>query len=194
MAGRLSQGLVVLMCWVLLSLTAQAAAPAGEQQERVYQVKAGFIYNIIKLVSWPEADDETGDQATGGFVLCLYRDNPLGDALNTLLGKGIGGQPIRTYYVQHLGQRQDCKVLVIPGEQLSAFDADYTPASPPPMLTITDRTGESDADSRRSEGQAVMIALVRKSSGIGFEINLSQAELAGLKLRSDLLKLARIIH
>ena len=79
----------------------------------------------------------------------------------------------------------------MPGSDLGDFDENILPLlRHQPILTILDLT----ADNQGGKAYAgIMVALVRKGSKIGFEINLDEVHGAGLRMSSELLKLATLV-
>lgn len=162
-------------------------AGAEREDERIGRVKAAFILNIARFVSWPkEAQDTQGDQ----LLLCLYRRNPFGEAIETIRGKVVNGRTLRINLVQSLAQSHPCSILLIGLDEMQHFDEESRQASSNrPLLTIADLT---DTDLSPPH-QHALVTLVRNGARIGFEINLAKARRIGLQMSSSLLKLAKIV-
>jgi len=159
----------------------------AELNDRVNQVKAAFILNIIRFVSWPE---ESGEDKKELLLLCLYRDDLLNRALVNIHGKKSNGRTIQVRHIDTLADSHSCHILVIANDSIDHFVKEIPLNTNRPMLTMVDLT-ESEA-SLTQQGD-VLVALIRKGSRIGFQINLNKSRKAGLWMSSKLLKLATIV-
>jgi len=174
---------MAILAWAPLAVEARDKSNI----ERIDQVKAAFILNIARFVSWPpKAFDDHPDELS----LCLYRGNPLAAAIETLHGKKVGGRRLEIVHIMRLTETQACRILLLAPYELDEFTADEQARQGPPrpLLTITDAS-----TNHGPQTQAIMVSLIRSGTHIGFEINLAKARRAGLRLSSRLLKLARIV-
>lgn len=168
---------------LLLPSTTFAAADA----QRINQVKAAFILNIARFVAWPP---EALDQQSNRLLLCLYRSNPFGEAIEGIAGEQVSGRRLEIAAVRNLAESVACNILLIAADELKSYVEDPQPEASRPILVIADRTGE---EAHKEPLGAVIVSLVRNGSRIGFEINLDRSRQAGLKMSSKLLKLATIV-
>lgn len=180
------RGLLLACCLLSISLSA-AVAEARSNSERVNQVKAAFILNIARFVSWPL---QAGADSTH-FMLCYYREDPLGSGVELMLNKRIDGLDIKRMLIEQPQQRSDCRLLLIPSAQLEHYiSALATDDARQPVLTIADLT---DQEGQGVAYPGVVMNLVRREVNIGFEVNRTELARHGLTMSSDLLKLARLI-
>jgi hypothetical protein len=171
---------------VFLAGLGPSLAGAETENARIDRVKAAFILNIARFVTWPdEALEHQGDQ----LLLCLYRRNPWDGAIETIEGKMVNGRALRINLVKSLAQSQPCNILLIGLDEIRHFDEESRHTADRPLLTIADLT---DADLPPPR-QHALVTLVRNGARIGFEINLAKARRAGLQMSSNLLKLAKIV-
>jgi hypothetical protein len=147
-----------------------------------YHVKAAFIFHFAQLVEWP-AD---ASRESNTLLLCTLGDDPFGGELeNTIQGKQIGSRILR---IRHLGPSQDtrgCNVLFISkneGNRISSLLGNLRSA---PVLTVGDADGFL--------GAGGMIRLFLEGNKVRFEINRQAAEMARLRISSQLLLLARTV-
>ena len=83
--------MVLLMLIYLASGT--VTVPAQESAPSEYQLKAAFLYNFGKFVSWPARDFGSNNAP---LVIGVFEDNPFHDDLkNMIAGKNINGHPVR---------------------------------------------------------------------------------------------------
>lgn len=162
-----------------LSPGVQASPPPQE-----YEVKAAFLYHFAHLVDWP-APSAPGEP----FVIAVVGDDPFGGALDEMLaGKFVRGQPVRVQRFAGAAQLDGGRIRILfvaPGDDehlrrvLSALAGQ-------PVLTV----GESQRFAQRGG----MIGFRVTAEGrVAFDINLRRAEQSGLRMSSQLLKLARIV-
>lgn len=159
---------------------------AEPKAERIDQVKAAFVLNIARFVSWPP---ESLHQQDNHLLLCLYRGNPLGGAVNSISGKMVSGRMLQIESIQSLAESAACNILLIGEAALQKFDAEAQKEPNRPVLTIADLTDREPRMPQRN----VLVTLVRNGSRIGFEINLGKSRQSGLRMSSQLLKLAKIV-
>jgi hypothetical protein len=161
-------------------------AEAEMESERIERVKAAFVLNIARFVSWP---DEALEPRHGQLLLCLYRDGSLAAAVETIEGKMVNGRALQTSLVDSLAHSRTCNILLIGASEMQRFEEESRHAPDRPLLTIGDLTDAAPPPPHRQ----ALITLVRNGARIGFEINLAKARRAGLQMSSNLLKLAKIV-
>jgi YfiR/HmsC-like len=162
---------------------ALAAARSGAAPPTEYEVKAAFLFHFARLVEWPDVGDPTEP-----FVIGIMGDDPFGSTLEGV----IGVQTVRSRPIQirryHPGEELDPKPHILFVAAPSARDQErmLKDLKGAPVLTVGD--GEAFAAS----GGMIGFRLTREGR-VAFDINQQETERAGLKLSSQLLKLARIV-
>lgn len=155
------------------------ATPAPDE----YAVKAAFLYHFAHLVDWP-APLAPGEP----FVIAVAGPNPFGRALEEVLtGKAVRGQPVQVQRVATTAELEGLRPQIV----FVGGDADHArqalgAVAGQPVLTV----GESP---RFAERGGMIGFRVTPEGRIAFDINLHRAEQAGLRMSSQLLKLARIV-
>ncbi len=177
---------IFLWLGVITSLASPAVA-GGQEVQRINKVKAAFVLNVARFVTWPA---EVFDGPDGRLRLCSYRTNLFDDALDSISGKTVSGRQLEIMRVENLVDSKACQILLISPVELDDFVREARHGLTSPLLTIADMT---DTARGSAAGKGVLISLVRKGSRIGFEIDLKRARSAGLKMSSELLKHARIV-
>ncbi|RMD84581.1 MAG: YfiR family protein [Candidatus Dadabacteria bacterium] len=146
-----------------------------------YQVKAAFLYNFAKFVTWPE---EAFSAPDAPFVFCIVGHDPFGEGLEKVLsGRKAGGRRIvvrRGPDPESVGR---CHLMFIGATEDAHVARHLRAVSAQPVLTV----GESEAFARAGG----IIRLVVADKRVRFDINQKAAEDARLRLSSQLLKLAR---
>lgn len=165
---------------VLVAPTHPRSARAEPRAAPADEVKAAFLYNFGKFVVWPGASPRP--EAT--FVIGVLGDSPMAEVLDrTVRAKQVQERRIAVRRLRSAKEAQDCQILFIGaaerdrlGEILGALDRRS-------VLTV------SDMDEFVDKGG--MISLLLDQNKVRFEINLGVVDRAGLKMSSQLLKLAR---
>lgn len=83
-----------------------AACPAfaqdGESLE--YKVKAAYLYNFTKFISWPEKSNSPY------FNICIVGDDPFGSLIESLENKTALDKPIHVQHVSPGKSLKDCHI------------------------------------------------------------------------------------
>lgn len=161
--------------------------PVAPQQLQQNKVKAAFVLNIARFVSWPA---EVVAAHGGQFTLCYYGEDVLGSAYDIIHQHAVNGRQLNRQWVDESQGVSSCDMLLLSAAGVRRYiNAPLVPENTP-LLVIADLTAQ------KISGQAypgVHVVLVRKDSKLGFDINLVAAQHAGLKFSSRLLRLARIV-
>lgn len=164
-------------------LSAPTLSPAAAPPPEEYEVKAAFLYHFAHLVDWP-APAAPGDP----FVIAVAGRDPFGATLDEVLaGKSVRGQPVRVQRIPGGAPIEAGRVhILFVGGDDDHVRRTLAAAAGQPVLTV----GESP----RFAKSGGMIGFRMTPDGrVAFDINLERAEQSGLRLRSPLLKLARIV-
>jgi hypothetical protein len=165
---------MLLLGWRLLT----GDSLAGEPVSNEYQVKAAFLYNFAKFVEWPA---QSMPDANSPLVIGVVGENPFGDALDQLTkGRRINGRAIVVKPIHSAAAARSAHILFFSAAEDGRFAGMRDGLGA--VLTV----GESDAFSRRGG----MINFVFEGEKIRFEINVGNAEAAGVKVSAQLQKLA----
>ena len=157
--------------------------PADAQPPGEYSVKAAFVYNFLKYVEWPAT---AGCRAQDGFRLGIVGKNPFEDALDKFKGKLVGSCSLEISAVSGSQPLDQFAAVFISSSEKSGLQGILTPVKSLPVLIIGDSPGFMQ--------EGVMVNLIQRDDKLGFDINLKAARAAGLKISSQLLKLANAIE
>jgi hypothetical protein len=167
---------------MVFSVSAQS-----KEVDRASKIKAAFALNVSRFVSWP--DDTFTDIEK--ITLCLFENNFLGTAKNSITGQKIAGLPLVVNDKINVETITSCQIIFVAGDKLEKFTTNYPYIKLQPVLIIVDNTDIKDSSIEYSQA---MVSLIRRGSSIGFDVNLVRVEAANLKMSSKLLKLARNVH
>lgn len=167
--------LPILLAAILIAMCCRntQAAP-GE-----YEVKAAFVHNIAKFVEWPVSATESGV-----VRLCILGQEAFADAAVNLQGKPVGSRVWEVVHASSRTELRSCQVLFIGASEAANLPHLLAGIKSNPVLTVGDSEGYA--------AQGVMVNFYLEQNKVRFEINLAAASRAGLKISSQLLKLARI--
>lgn len=167
----------VLAVVLLLALAAQGGTPT---EYREYQVKAVWMLNFTRFVDWPTNAFAAKDAPC---VIGVLGKDPFGSELEAAFdGKTIRGRRFELQRVQRESDTARCHMLFIPAGERRAWRELQPGLTKSPLLTI----GEADG----SLEQGGIINFVINDGSIAFEIDLRNAQKAGLKFDANLLKIA----
>lgn len=162
---------IVMAAFVAMSVRAQNVPDE-------YRLKAAFVYRFPQFVDWPS-------RALDGrntIDLCVLAPSPFGSVLQELAdGETLGGRALMVRQFDSAGPIDTCHLLFLPNAS-RVRRAVLQHVANLPILTVGDAPGFLD------EGGIVQLRLVDKR--VRFEINASAADRAGLRLSSQLLRLA----
>ena len=169
----------------LLLAAALAAAGAGTASAQPVAdesvIKAAFVYNFAKYTEWPEP---LWNQSANLRLCTVGERGTFSAAVANLAAKPpVHGKAIEVRAVARPADVSNCHILVLAGQERMT---EWTRAVRLlPVLTIGESEGFAAAGG--------VIGLFAEGEKIKFEINREAAQRAGLKLSSQLLKLARLV-
>ncbi len=164
-------------CAAALLLGAPAAAAEGPSQA---EVTAAFLFNFSKFVEWPEG---TFPEAADPIHICVLGENPFGASLADMVkGKQVGGRGISVRETGSVSRTAGCQIVFIASSEQGRLDEVIGRLADRPILTVSDVPSSAD--------RGAVIGLVLEDRRVHFEVNMLAAARAGLKLSSQLLKVA----
>lgn len=165
-----------------LSLPTINYAEAAELPE--YELKAAFIYNFAKFITWPP---DSFEAANSPIIIAVLGENPFGSTLQeTLVGKSVGGHPIHIIHFATDDVITRCHILFVARSEKDRLISTLERVAGRPVLTV----GDFDRFAHRGG----MINLFIEDKAIRFEINANATEQAGFKVSSKLGGLGVIVR
>lgn len=166
-------------CALLLAANSLPVAPEASE----YEVKAAFLYNFSKFVDWPE---EAFSASEAPLEICVLGDNPFGGTLVAAVrDKQVNGRQISVRHVPSVGETRGCHIAFIHASESRRLEQILDPLRRTPTLTV------SDMPSFAERGGVIGLKVDKKR--VRFEVNMVAAREAGLKLSSQLLKVATAV-
>lgn len=162
----------------ILVVAARAETQQGDATE--YQVKAAYLYNFGKFVEWPSSATGRADRP---FAICVLGDDPFGNALDSAVaGATIRGNNVVAKRISNADQIDGCRIVFISTSEIDRLPEVLAGLDKSSVLTVSDIPQFSQ--------RGGMIQFVFDRNRVRFEINVTNAEDAGLSLSSELLKVA----
>lgn len=174
--------LPLIFFWLVcvLNPSREGIAYAGEPSEN--QIKAVFIYNFVKFVEWPSHVFQSPDSP---IVICTLGQDGLTDAIDTLSGRTAQGRKLVLKPIGRPAQADHCHVVYVARSEKGQFAAVLRPTREA-VLTVGDMRGFA------ANGGIINFAMAENR--ITFEVNVDAVARAGLRLSSQLVKLARVVR
>lgn len=179
--------MLICLAIVLLGSRPVVAAPTPASE---YEVKAAFLYNFIKFVEWPPKAFPA--QNSPIIIGVLADDDPFWDPglRVNLLDHAVDGKIIndRKIVVQHssrIADLRNCQLLFISKSERNRLKEVFASIHGMNILTV------GETENFCQSGGA--INFIMHEGKVRFEINVTAAEKAGLKISSKLLNVAKIV-
>jgi len=169
--------LTVLTLLIAAGIGSASAAPATSEQE----LTLVFLYNFLKFTEWPEGT------ANSELVLCVTNSATFGPELEAISGRSAQNKSVRVKHIDFGENPHDCQLLFLPFEEKPLRIKEWLKNTENmPILLV------SNLDDFLDMGG--MIILIDDNNRLQFEVNLDKVKRAGLKLNSQLLKIARDVR
>lgn len=169
-----------LLCAVL---SAALSSSVGAPQQRTApepDVKAAFLYNFTRFVSWPAGIPPDSEP----FRVCVVAEPTITEAVErTMAGETIQGRPAQTRIPSSAEEVKSCQLLFIgrvPEDRAAPLIA---AARDSPVLVV----GEGEKFPERGGA----IGFVIEGGRVRFDVNSGNAQRSGLTVSSRLLSAAR---
>lgn len=146
-----------------------------------YQLKAAYLFNFAKFTEWPAAALPAGAPVT----VCVAGRDPFGEALTGIETKTIQNHPVRVRRSVRIDDLRGCHLVFVGEGEERRLPELFRNAELASALTL--------GDSEDFVEHGGTIGLVTRDNRILFDVNMDSARRAGLRLSSQMLKLARTV-
>jgi hypothetical protein len=167
-----------LIIGTVLALATPVLAQA-QNAERYSEdaVKAVFLYRFTGYIEWPSTSPR------GDFSIAVLGADGVADALGHLLaGRSIKDRPAHVYKIKRAEDVGDASVVYVGANRTGDLAAIAAVAADRPILIVSSEEGGL------AHGSTVNFVLIDQH--VRFEVSLTAANRAGLKISSDLLSVA----
>lgn len=177
--GAIAFTLMATLVLALVTPSRTARAQAGEEE-----IKAAFLFNFARYVEWPDGSFE--DRGAPVRVCVLGADGFASILAESVSGKRVVERSVEVTVAKDPASTGSCHILFI-GDDSHVSRRDLLGRiAKAPVLTVSDSDGFA-----RDGGIA---NFYRADKKVRFEINPGAARLAGLRVSSQLLRLARVVE
>jgi YfiR/HmsC-like len=165
---------VAVCLWLPSSAAAQQPAPLEAN------VKAVFLYNFTKYVSWPRK--MAGEPRPAELRICVTASDAFYSLLKSAVqGEDIDGRSLQPVALDGLDDAKTCQILYVGDVQTLDAREWLNAVRGHQVLTVADGPLNDET----------VIAFVREDNRIRFDINRASANRRGINISSKLLRLAR---
>jgi hypothetical protein len=170
-----------LLLVLALVVSSEPALEAQQVRPTEAQLKAAFLFNFGKYVTWPAIPGQS-------FSICVLGRDPFGPTLDSIVaGETLGGKPASVRRIRGAQEASSCQIVFISSSEdihlqstLAALGRSGSALTVSDMPDFVQRGG--------------MIQFVDEGNRVRFMVNLAVARRAGLVLSSELLKVAKVVH
>jgi YfiR/HmsC-like len=153
---------------------------AQAQKVTEYQVKAAYLANFGRFAEWPAS---VAVDKSESFNICVLGQDPFGADLDAAVaGETIGHTHVLAKRISRPQDAVDCRILFISSSEASQWKEILVALRTLSVLTV------SDIPQFTRRGGIIQFLL--DGNRVRFDINLAATERVGVKLSSELLKLA----
>ena len=173
--------------WVMTAVVCAAAAGRTAAQSQPLpieaNVKAVFLFNFAKYVSWPPI--VIGERSPGNVRVCVTANDGFFALLKTAIqGEDVDGKPLVPVALDGLDDAATCQILYVGDSRSADAKAWFDAVKGSQVLTVADGPLNDDT----------VIAFARDNNRIRFDINRAAASRRSLDISAKLLRLARQVR
>jgi hypothetical protein len=149
-----------------------------------FALKAAYLCSFAEFAVWPEKAFEATNSP---IILGILGDDPFGAALDKVAaGRSVNGRVFQIRRLKAPAGARECHLLFVAPSEMRRLPEVLALLDHAPVLTV------GDADRFGQRGGMINLRLEGKK--LKFEINLTAAERAALKIKAQFLKLGTIVE
>lgn len=172
----------VLACLLTWGFNARGQAPTPSE----WDVKTVLLFNMAQFVEWPTS---AFPSTNSPLIIGVLGADPFGNTLDSVVrGESVNGRPLVVRRFASASDARSCHILYISTRASSEVAAITAQLRQRPILTV----GESQNFARRDGGMIQFF--VSPQGKIRLRINLANANAAGLRVSSKLLRVSEVLE
>ncbi len=189
---------LTVLALVLITAVVSPKVCTASTKSSEYQVKAAFLYNFIKFVDWPQKKAANNNES---FTIGIIGKDPFGEAFTPIKGKKIKNRNVivkqfdtfeelkksskgdKSKLNEKIQAIKKCHLLFICTSEKKNLKEIINLVKEDGVLTVGEMPNFIES------GGITNFLLEDKK--VRFEINVTAAKRAGLKIRSQLLRMAK---
>ena len=176
--ARLAIAMTAGVCLLAAVTVSAQSTPALEAN-----IKAVFLFNFAKYVTWPAA--AIGERSPTDIRICVTANDAFFGLLKAAVkGEDVDGKPLLAIALDGLDEARTCQILYVGNSQAADARAWLGAVRRAQVLTVADGALTDDT----------VIAFVRDENRIRFDINRAAAARYNINVSSKLLRLARRVR
>lgn len=183
--SRWAKAFVMALGVTLLSVspaTGMFSVAAAADTNFEYKVKAAFLFNFARFVTWPAYKFETPESP---IDICVLGSDPFDGVLDdTVRDKSINGRPLRVRRALRPDELRRCHVVFSGETDPARLQALLGALAGHAVLTV------HEADDTQAGG---VVRFLIEDDRVRFEINTAAAARENLQLSAKLLGVARVV-
>jgi hypothetical protein len=180
--GGACLALAVVLTAVPLAAQTMAGSQSPPEEPPEYAVKAAFLLNFARFVEWPR---EAFSGPDSSLTICILGDDPFGQTLDRIVeGEQVQNLAVAVRRVRDIPRSGSCQVIYL--SDAAVRDRELMGGIRPGVLTV------SSSESSLENGGMIEFAI--EDRRVRFDINERAASAAGLRLSSQLLRVARSVR
>jgi len=168
---------LLLFSFSFCLLPGQLQAEDGNTE---YKVKAGYLFNFTKFITWPKDESET-------FNICIIGQDPFGPLLDPIEKRTAFDLPIKLFRFNGINKAQRCHIVFLGAGNKEEFTEKGALLVRDLGKSLSVGDGEAFA-----EGGG-MIGFVNREGRIKLQINMKALQQSGLTVSAKLLEVAEIV-
>ncbi len=156
----------------------------GAQNKPVleYQVKAAFLYNFTRFISWPSS---AFNSPTAPFVIGIIGNDPFGSYLEDIIDQEkVGDHPLIVQRYHDIKDINNCQILYISMGDDNKIKEVIAGVAHKNVLTVS--------DAAKVVNRGGIINFFKDDNKLRVQINAAAAKAAGVEISSKLLKISKI--
>jgi len=167
----------LLLLVMFFSVFSSSESHSHSDSVSEYKIKAGFIYNFARFTQWPDKDKE--------LRICIYGKDPFGYHIDQLESKTVSSKTISILRTNIIDNIKNCHIvfLNIKTPDQRKFNKVLGTIKGSSILTMS--------DTKNAINYGVMVGFEIKNKKMSFDINYTSILASGLKIKPQLIKLAK---
>ena len=153
--------------------------PIAPNQE--YKAKANFLFNFAKFTTWPKDLLAKDDR----FQLCILGSDPFGLFLDILAIRDVRGHKVDLLRLKPGDDVEGCHLLFLANDAFPEEGRLPEELARRGLFVVADTPGSAE--------RGAIVNLLHENGNVRFEINVEAARRAALILKTQLLRLGRLI-
>jgi hypothetical protein len=171
------------MSRVLLVLVLTAAlSTAARSQSLEYEIKAAFLYNFARFVTWPP-DAFASSEAP--LSICILGEDPFGPRLDELVaGERVEKRPLIVRRLERPAEAATCHMLFVSPSERARFGTILAAVDTHRVLTVS--------DTMEFLGAGGHVSFFLESNRVRFAVNAAATGGSEFQVSAKLMQVARI--